>query len=114
MAVLSDSRPLRRAVVALAVVLGIFLVMRTILTIRQIDEVGEPVPTVNSVTVSGQARLKLAPDLATLHVGVQSKGATVAAAQQDNTTKMNDILAKIKAIGIDGNRNLLRRHLYLP
>jgi hypothetical protein len=96
-----DSRPVRGVAVALACVLIAYIGVKTVLSVREVQQIGKPEPTQNTVTVEGLAKLKLSPDLATLHVGVTSKGATVAAVQEQNTKKMNEIINKIKALGFE-------------
>lgn len=56
------------------------------------------------LTVIGDGRVKADPDVAYVSAGVQSQGATAREAQDKNTTAMNAVLARIKALGIaDGD-----------
>ena len=55
-----------------------------------------------SVSATGEAHV--APDRATLFVGVQSKGATAAAAGADNARRQRAVLDTLRALGISGDR----------
>lgn len=58
-------------------------------------DVGAP-----TVTVEGQGTIHAAPNIATLQVGLVTEGADVARAQADNATKMNQLIAELKRLGI--------------
>ena len=53
-----------------------------------------------TVSVSGEGRVGVKPDLAYVTFGVESTSANLAAAQDDNTTRMTAVIAKIKASGV--------------
>ena len=55
-----------------------------------------------SVSASGEARV--APDRATLFIGVQSRGTTAAAAGADNARRQRAVLDTLRALGISGDR----------
>jgi hypothetical protein len=52
------------------------------------------------ITIDGTGKVTTKPDIAQVSLGVLSDAATVKAAQTDNTKKMNDIIAAVKALGV--------------
>jgi uncharacterized protein YggE len=58
----------------------------------------QPVPS--GLSVVGEATVKAEPDVAYVTTGVQTRGQTARQAQDENTRKMNDILAAIKRLGV--------------
>src|SRR3989344_4208075 len=53
-----------------------------------------------TITVDGDGKIVAMPDLATINLGVQTEKTEVAAAQKENTEKMNKIIDAIKAQGV--------------
>lgn len=60
---------------------------------------GFPVP-IPAIVTSATGEAKLAPDRATIYVGVQSRGATAAAAARDNNQRQKAVIDAIVALGI--------------
>jgi uncharacterized protein len=52
------------------------------------------------ITIDGTGKVTTKPDIAQVTVGVLSDAATVKLAQADNTKKMNDVIAAIKALDV--------------
>jgi uncharacterized protein YggE len=52
------------------------------------------------LTVVSEGRTKIAPDIATINVGVVTQGATADAAVSANTAQMNKVMAALKRVGI--------------
>jgi uncharacterized protein YggE len=57
-------------------------------------------PTVPQIVVSASGEVKVAPDKATISIGVQTRSTTAAAASQQNAQKQRAIIDAIKAKGI--------------
>lgn len=53
-----------------------------------------------SITVTGQGRVTIAPDLAYATFAVETRNTDLAQAQADNATRMNAVLARLKSLGI--------------
>lgn len=85
--------------------LGIALIIYVAFLARNAAEsynyLGKAVRDRDTITVAGEGKVTSAPDLALLNLGVRSDGATVKAAQTDNTRKMNAIIAAIKELKIE-------------
>lgn len=68
---------------------------------RQGRYIGQDVERKNSITISGEGKVQAKPDIAMVSLSVLSEATTVAAAQKDNTEKMNKIIKAMKDTGID-------------
>jgi uncharacterized protein len=53
------------------------------------------------ITVEGEGKAYAAPDMATLHLGVNTEAKTSEAAVEQNTEKMNKVIESVKAAGIE-------------
>lgn len=52
------------------------------------------------IAVVGHGEVKVAPDRASIQIGVQTRAATAAAAGAENATKQQSVLAALKALGL--------------
>lgn len=82
------------ALIVLVILMGVLTVDR-LKHLRAID------PAYNSITVSGTGEAFAVPDVATFSFSVSADAADVATAQSQVTTKMDAILAKLEALGIE-------------
>jgi len=57
-------------------------------------------PAAGTLEVIGTGAVKVKPDIAVLNIGVTTNGATTAV-QETNTKTMDNVLARVKALGID-------------
>jgi uncharacterized protein YggE len=57
-------------------------------------------PSTTGITVTGSGKVSIAPDLATISVGVSTVNATAAKAQAAASTAMSRIIAALKKVGI--------------
>lgn len=57
-------------------------------------------PQAPSISVSAQGSTRVTPDRATIQIGVQTRGATAAAASTENARVAQRVIAAIKAVGI--------------
>lgn len=69
--------------------------------IKENDQIGKAPHERDTITISGQGEALGAPDVAVVNVGMIAEGATVVAAQSDNTEKMNKLIQSFKEMGID-------------
>lgn len=81
--------------------LGVFLLVLTISSLKQYHYIGSGVSASNTITVSGDGEVFAVPDTATFSVTVQEEAKEVKAAQDVATKKGNDIKAYLKSQGID-------------
>lgn len=81
--------------------LGLFLLVLTISSLKQYHYIGSGVAASNTITVSGDGEVFAVPDTATFSVTVQEEAKEAKAAQDMATKKGNDIKAYLKSQGID-------------
>ena len=67
---------------------------------KETDQIGEPIPYEHNITVEGEGKVIGTPDIATITLGVESKGDDVGAAQTSNTVIANSLIEKVKAMGV--------------
>lgn len=59
-----------------------------------------PQPVASGLSVIGEATVRAEPDVAYLTTGVQTRGQTAHQAQEENTRRMNEVLAALKRLGV--------------
>jgi uncharacterized protein YggE len=82
-------------------VLAVFLAVQVIYTLRLTSEVGRNTPPMNVITVNGMGEVFAVPDVASFSFGVEERAATVAAAQEVVTNRVNQALEILKNAGIE-------------
>ncbi|OGY44431.1 MAG: hypothetical protein A2729_02090 [Candidatus Buchananbacteria bacterium RIFCSPHIGHO2_01_FULL_39_14] len=89
----------------LATVVVIFLVVFLgVLTrneFKKYDYIGRESQQTYTITIDGEGKVTAIPDIAQISLGIQTDKSTVVQAQQENTDKMNKIIAELKKTGID-------------
>ncbi|MBI4253384.1 SIMPL domain-containing protein [Candidatus Uhrbacteria bacterium] len=84
-----------------------------ILTLKEADRVGKAEVFRDTISISGKGVVTVTPDTAVLLAGLETTAPTVAAAQKENTEKMNAFLARARALGItDADRKITRYSIY--
>ncbi len=81
--------------------LGLFLLVLTISSLKQYHYIGSGVAASNTITVSGDGEVFAVPDTATFSVTIQEEAKEVKAAQEVATKKGNDVKAYLKSQGVD-------------
>lgn len=81
--------------------LGVFLLVITISSLKAYHYIGSGVTATNIISVSGEGEVFAVPDTATFSVTVQEQAKEVKSAQDVATKKGNDIIAYLKSQGID-------------
>ncbi|NLA60334.1 MAG: SIMPL domain-containing protein [Firmicutes bacterium] len=89
---------LRTAVLASLVIASLVFAVVALRPERALAE--DPVTEPRLISVSGEATVAVKPDLVTISFGVETNAATAKEAQQTNTSKMNNVVAALKAAGI--------------
>lgn len=95
-------------IVAVATALILFLVILSVSEIVGISNkikegryIGQSSQYKNTISVSGEGKVLAKPDIGQVSLSVISDATTVAAAQKDNTDKMNKITKAMKDLGIE-------------
>ncbi|HEU4747638.1 MAG TPA: SIMPL domain-containing protein, partial [Gemmatimonadaceae bacterium] len=63
-----------------------------------------PVDPIPQIAVSAMHEVKVAPDRATIHISVQTRAPTAAAAASQNATKLQSVLAALRALGLTNDQ----------
>ncbi len=89
---------------------GILLITITVITVSGCDSITGPsggeVPLGSQATgiwVTGEGEVTITPDLAILSLGVEAQADTVAQAQSEASTAMNEVLAALSNSGVEDN-----------
>ena len=90
----------RRAVLAIAVALVAFLGIKAVGEFFELRYIGAGVMPANTISVSGYGEAVAVPDIAIFTYSVVSEKSTVAAAQDEATTKANAIADYLKSAGV--------------
>jgi len=69
--------------------------------IKQYNYIGRKVEERDTITISGEGKIKAIPDIATIQLGLSTEKKTVAAAQKENTDKMNQLIEQLKKQGVE-------------
>ncbi|KKT25142.1 MAG: hypothetical protein UW11_C0034G0010 [Parcubacteria group bacterium GW2011_GWA2_43_9b] len=88
------------AVAGVAAMLIIFLAAATYGKIIETRYAGQAAQFKNTISVSGEGKVVAKPDIGQVSLSVISDATTVAAAQKDNTDKMNKVIGAMKDFGI--------------
>ncbi len=95
-----EQGPFAVALLALLVALVVYVGVKVDNTLKNSEQVGEPTPFEHTIYIEGEGRVTGTPDIATLSMSVDTKGDTVAAAQEENTETMNKIIDLLKGMGM--------------
>ncbi len=82
------------------VILGVFLVAKARNEFAVHRTIGRPADVRDTFTIEGEGKVSGAPTLAEISFGLLSEGADVARIQQENTQKVNAMVAAVKQMGI--------------
>ncbi len=99
------------------IILAVFLGVQTLAGLRDLREIN---PAYNSITVSGEGEIFAVPDVASFSFGVKADADTVTEAQEMVTTKMDAVLAQMKALGVEEkdikttNYSVYPKYVYSP
>lgn len=80
--------------------LTVWLIGRIRHDIKDYKYLGRPVGY-DVMTFDGEGKVSATPNIAALDLGIMTEKPDVASAQNENSTKMNDLLTKLKTIGIN-------------
>lgn len=78
----------------------LFTAFTAVIAPVQAQDVANKAPESPSISVSAQGSTRITPDRATIQIGVQTQGATAAAASAENARAAQRVINAIKALGI--------------
>ncbi len=114
----NDNKPFALALLLALSFFIVFLMVKTGQSLRLTAEIGKPEPFEHQITIDGQGKVMGTPDIATVSMGVETKGETVAGAQQQNSDTMNTLVNRLIATGImeddiqTANYNVYENNVY--
>lgn len=103
----------------LALILVIYVGVLARNAFRQYDYIGRSDQQLYTITISGEGKVTAIPDIAQVSLGIETQKTTVAAAQKENTEKMNSLVNQIKDLDIEekdiktANYSIYPRYDYL-
>ncbi len=92
---------LRKALLVAVILLAVFLGLKSLTELQSMRYIGAGLPPSNTISVSGYGESFATPDIATFSFTVASKKATVAAAQEEATSKINAVTKYVKDAGVE-------------
>ena len=96
-----EHQTVRKSVVGVLIVLGLFLLAKTIGELQSYKYIGTYPSSPSQISVSGKGEVVGIPDLATFSFGVTEESLVVNEAQDEAAKKMNAILDYLKKNGVD-------------
>lgn len=87
--------------VAVGVVLAAFLFVKTLEEMKNYGLIGKDIPPQTTISVSGEGKTTVIPDIATVSFSVITDAAVVSDAQENATKKMNAAIAAVRSFGVE-------------
>ena len=81
-------------------VLSVWLLVKTVHDIMVLPLVGAPEPQEHVITIQGEGRALIQPDTARAYLQVENRGAEIGSVQDKTTNTVNELIAKVKKIGM--------------
>jgi len=95
-----EDRVFNVAILLLVISAVLYLGVKTDNVLKQSEQIGLPTPYEHTITIDGEGKVIGKPDIASVTLGAESKGADVASAQNTNSITMNKIIETLKGQGI--------------
>lgn len=95
-----ENRPFALGLLILIAYASVFFWVKTGQAIKQTEQIGKPEPVEHTIIVDGIGKVSGEPDIATIIIGIETRGDEVASAQEENTTNMNALIETMKTAGI--------------
>ncbi len=90
----------RRAIVAVIILLALFLFAQSAKTFKSISYLGKDVPAMNTISVNGTGEVFAKPDVATFSFTVQDESLVIKTSQDTVNKSVSDILAYLEKNGV--------------
>lgn len=88
------------ALLSVAILLAVFLGLQSINSLKQYSYIGKGVYPSNVISVTGKGEVYAVPDTGSFSFSVVEEGKTVGVAQEKSAKKINQIIEKIKSLGV--------------
>jgi uncharacterized protein YggE len=96
-----ENKPFALVLLLLGAFMVVYFNARITQVQRETDHLDKPMPYEHKIVVDGTGTVTGTPDIATVTLGVDSKGEDVATTQTQNSTTVNGLLAQVKALGVE-------------
>jgi uncharacterized protein YggE len=96
---MNEWKKLQSTLQLFGILASIFIISLTIYTFKSMGYIGSA-PATNTISVTGHGESFAVPNIATVSFSVEKTAKTVADAQNQVTTVMNDVLATLKTSGV--------------
>ncbi|MCE9586311.1 SIMPL domain-containing protein [Candidatus Uhrbacteria bacterium] len=97
---MKDKSMLSGAWTGVAIVLVVFLGVQAWKATLEAREVGHAPTVRDTISMTGEGKISAKPTLAEVNLGLLSEGRDIPATQEDNSKKVNAIIAALKGLGI--------------
>lgn len=97
----NDKKQIVKYAMILAVVLAVFVGVKTISALKEYSYIGKDVPAMSVVSVTGKGEISVKPDVASFVYTVTEVGKTAGEAQDKTTKKSNAVIEALKNAGIE-------------
>lgn len=87
--------------VLVGVALTVFLVAKTVESVVQTMNEGQPTPYEHQITFEGVGKAEGSPNVASINIGMETKAADVSSAQMENTKKTDAIFKQMEGLGVE-------------
>lgn len=98
-----ENKPFALVLLIIGAFMIVFLRAKIEFVMQQTHQLNQAPLIEHDITVQGQGKAIAKTDIATVTLGVDTKAADVATAQTQNSTTMNGLLDKVKALGISAD-----------
>lgn len=97
----ADKKQIIKYVTILAIILSVFVGVKTLNALKEYSYIGKDIPAMNVVSVIGKGEISIKPDVASFTYTVLEEGKTAGEAQDKATTKSNAAIKALKDAGIE-------------
>lgn len=97
----NDKKQIVKYAMILAIVLAVFVGVKTISALKEYSYIGKDVPAMSVVSVVGKGEISVKPDVASFVYSVTEEGKTAGEAQDKVTKKSNAAIDALKNAGIE-------------
>lgn len=109
-----DERPYAALVLGILFVLFLGGIVKIVSEAKALSYIGRAPSAAHTIVVTGEGKVTASPDTASVSLGVVSQKATQEETLTDATTKMNTLVARVKALGISDTDMKTQQYTVYP
>lgn len=102
------------------VIASIYFLVMTVSQLKKMPSIGSPAPVAWTISVDGQSRIQIEPDLSVINLGIRVENEDSSLAQAENNELVNTLLRRLNEMGIQQsdlrtmNYNLRENRVWNP